>query len=86
MISHSKIITPAFHFKILEEFCLIFDSHSDALLNNLKKHENGDVFDVTNYISLMALDVVCGKIQCCNFIVLVFIVLSPKKKLRWESK
>lgn len=61
-ISFSKIITPAFHFKILEEFCLIFDSQSEILLNNLKKHELGDAFDVTDCISLMALDVVCGRI------------------------
>lgn len=57
--SRRKIITPAFHFKILEEFCVIFDAQSEILLNNLKKHEQGDVFDVTGYISLMALDVVC---------------------------
>ncbi|XP_037041330.1 cytochrome P450 4d2-like [Bradysia coprophila] len=57
--SRRKIITPAFHFKILEEFCVIFDAQSEILLNNLKKHEHGDAFDVTNYISLMALDVVC---------------------------
>lgn len=65
-----KIITPAFHFKILEEFCLIFDSQSEILIKNLKKHELGDVFDITGYISLMALDVVCGKmllisLLCC---------------------
>lgn len=61
-----KVITPAFHFKILEEFCLIFDTQSQILVNNLKKHKFGDVFDITGYISLMALDVVCGKIYICN--------------------
>ncbi|KAJ6622133.1 Cytochrome P450 4C1, partial [Pseudolycoriella hygida] len=54
-----KIITPAFHFKILEEFCSVFDTQSEILLNNLKKREHGDAFDITHYISLMALDVVC---------------------------
>lgn len=57
-----KIITPAFHFKILEEFCIIFDSQSEILLKNLEKHEFGEVFDISPAISLMALDVVCGNV------------------------
>lgn len=56
-----KIITPAFHFKILENFINIFDRQSTILVNQLKKHGDGnDVFNVEPFISLFTLDVVCG--------------------------
>lgn len=57
-----KILTPAFHFKILEEFVDIFDKQSDILVGSLKKLSNGQVFNIHNHITLMALDIVCGNL------------------------
>lgn len=56
-----KILTPAFHFKILEQFVHIFDKQSRVMVDRLSKHSDGKVFDVHRYVTLMALDVICGK-------------------------
>jgi cytochrome P450 family 4 len=54
-----KIITPAFHFKILEQFCEIFGRQSDTFVQNLAKFENKTV-DVFPLVNLCSLDVICG--------------------------
>lgn len=60
--SRRKVITPAFHFKILEQFVDIFDQQSTILVKQLKKHSIEEKpFNVYPYITLAALDVVCGK-------------------------
>lgn len=59
--SRRKIITPAFHFKILEQFIEIFDNQSHILIQKLQSKANGNAFDIHNYVTLMALDIVCGK-------------------------
>ncbi|XP_058822314.1 cytochrome P450 4d2-like [Topomyia yanbarensis] len=55
-----KIITPSFHFKILEEFVDIFDQQSSIFINQLKpKAVSGETFDVFPMVTLCALDVIC---------------------------
>lgn len=63
--SRRKIITPAFHFKILEDFVEIFDRQSKILAKKLVKHADGKEFNIYPYVTLAALDVVCGM---CSFI------------------
>ncbi|XP_069681253.1 cytochrome P450 4C1-like [Periplaneta americana] len=57
--SHRKLITPSFHFKILENFVPIFAKNCDILVNKLKKEVGGEVFDIYPYISACALDIIC---------------------------
>lgn len=58
--SHRKIITPTFHFKILEQFVEIFDHQSDVFVSQLKGFaETGQDFDVFPLVTLYALDVIC---------------------------
>lgn len=54
-----KIITPAFHFTILEQFVEIFDRQSCILASRLSQHCDGHVVDIHSFVSQMALDVVC---------------------------
>uniref|UniRef100_A0A182FZS0 Uncharacterized protein n=2 Tax=Anopheles albimanus TaxID=7167 RepID=A0A182FZS0_ANOAL len=55
-----KIITPTFHFKILENFAEVFNSEADVLVENLRQHANsGREFDIYEPISLYALDSIC---------------------------
>lgn len=54
-----KALTPAFHFKILDEFVQVFEKHANILLGVLNKHVNEDAFDVCHYINLYTLDVIC---------------------------
>ena len=58
---HRKLFTPAFHFKILEDFVEVFSSNDRILIEKLEKHVNGPPFDIRPYISLCTLDIICGK-------------------------
>jgi len=66
-----KVITPAFHFKILEQFVETFDKHSATFVQNLAKSK-GQVVDVFPLVTLCALDIICGElllIHSAGFIV-----------------
>ncbi|XP_073818971.1 cytochrome P450 4d8-like [Musca autumnalis] len=57
--SRRKIITPTFHFKILEQFLEVFDRQSSVLLNCLAEKADGKTaFDIYQYISLYTLDII----------------------------
>jgi cytochrome P450 len=55
-----KILTPTFHFQILEKFVEIMDEQSKILVGKLEK-TNGKEVDIFQYLSLFALDVICGE-------------------------
>ncbi|XP_055549740.1 cytochrome P450 4d1-like isoform X1 [Wyeomyia smithii] len=58
--SRRKIITPTFHFKILEQFVEIFDQQSNVFVDQLKPMAtSGEDFDVFPKVTLCALDVIC---------------------------
>ncbi|CAG2066932.1 unnamed protein product, partial [Timema podura] len=54
-----KIITPTFHFKILEGFVEVFNSNAQILVEELKKHVADKYVDIYNNISLCDLDIIC---------------------------
>lgn len=54
-----KILTPAFHFQILEKFVEIMDEQAKVLVAKLAKIEEKEV-DTVPLLSLFALDVICG--------------------------
>lgn len=57
--SHRKIITPTFHFSILDGFCEIFSEKSRILVQKLEQHaDTGKSFDVYPYITKAALDII----------------------------
>uniref|UniRef100_A0A182IIR5 Uncharacterized protein n=1 Tax=Anopheles arabiensis TaxID=7173 RepID=A0A182IIR5_ANOAR len=53
-----KIITPAFHFKILEDFLVIMNHQSDVLIEKLKTSANGTDCNVYNHVTYCALDII----------------------------
>ncbi|KAL7018883.1 hypothetical protein ACKWTF_010946 [Chironomus riparius] len=57
--SRRKILTPAFHFKILEDFMDIFNEQSSVLVKKLEKEIDRDSFNVFPYVTLCTLDIVC---------------------------
>jgi cytochrome P450 family 4 len=57
-----KVITPAFHFKILDQFAEIFDKHGTVLIECLSK-DKGRPIDVFQPVTLCALDIICGEIN-----------------------
>lgn len=59
--SRRKIITPGFHFNILQSFVRVFDGNSQILVDKLAKAENNvDIYALT---LLCALDNICGEIR-----------------------
>lgn len=60
-ISRRKVLTSAFHFKILDDFVEIFDKQSSILVQKLKRFENQGAFNIFPLTALCALDVICGR-------------------------
>lgn len=70
--SHRKIITPTFHFSILDGFCDVFAEQSEVLVQKLSKHAGtGKAVDICPYVTKCALDIICGECKrcfcACNF-------------------
>lgn len=57
--THRKMITPTFHFKILEEFIDVFNSKGKIMIEKLQKEVGNKSFDVFPYVTLCALDIIC---------------------------
>uniref|UniRef100_A0A2M4A9G3 Putative cytochrome n=1 Tax=Anopheles triannulatus TaxID=58253 RepID=A0A2M4A9G3_9DIPT len=58
--THRKVITPTFHFKILEQFVEIFDRQSTTFVKMLQPFAvSGKTFDIFPQVTLCALDVIC---------------------------
>lgn len=56
-----KVLTPAFHFNILEQFVEVFDRNSNILVESLAKQKAGAPVDVYPFVTLAALDIICGE-------------------------
>jgi cytochrome P450 len=62
-----RLLTPAFHFQILDNFFDVFNKNADILCEQLIKANNsikGDSvedIDVFPYLKRCALDIICGK-------------------------
>ena len=59
---HRKIITPTFHFKILEGFCDVFADKVEIMIKRFEKRleeHKGEPIDIYPYITKMALDTIC---------------------------
>ncbi|PSN43028.1 Cytochrome P450 4V2 [Blattella germanica] len=54
-----KMLTPAFHFTILENFVEVFSEKSKILVKLLQKESGAEEFDIFPYINLCALDIIC---------------------------
>ncbi|XP_015590054.1 cytochrome P450 4c3 [Cephus cinctus] len=54
-----KILTPTFHFKILEDFVEIFAEQTELLVNKVSCEIGQDSFNIFPYVTLCALDIIC---------------------------
>lgn len=57
-----KILTPAFHFQILERFMDVINNHGNVLIEKVTAL-NGEEVDVHGLLNLYALDVICGEFK-----------------------
>nr|CAH7738384.1 unnamed protein product [Callosobruchus chinensis] len=53
-----RLLTPAFHFSILEQFVDTFETQGRVLMKKLENLQHEDI-DIYKYITLYALDVIC---------------------------
>jgi len=58
------MITPTFYMRILNSFVEVFSQNSEILVRMLQKEVGAQGFDVYPYITLCALDILCG--ECLN--------------------
>nr|CAD7462280.1 unnamed protein product [Timema tahoe] len=61
--SRRKLLTPAFHFKILQEFIPIFNKNSNILVEKLSEYVNKDYIPINKLVSLCTLDIICGSVR-----------------------
>ncbi|XP_053970133.1 cytochrome P450 4c3 [Anastrepha ludens] len=57
--SRRKILTPAFHFKILDDFIDVFNEESAVLARKLEREVGAEAFNIFPYVTLCTLDIVC---------------------------
>jgi len=58
---HRKMITPTFHFKILDSFIPVYESNAVVMEKKITKLlQTQDVIDVYPLVTLCALDIICG--------------------------
>lgn len=57
---HRRLLTPTFHFKILNDCIPIFHSNAQNLIEHWKG-SNGKMVDIHKDVLLCSLDVICGK-------------------------
>ncbi|XP_062932780.1 cytochrome P450 4V2 [Cynocephalus volans] len=57
--SRRKMLTPTFHFTILEDFLDVMNEQANILANKLEKHVNQEAFNCFFDITLCALDIIC---------------------------
>ncbi|RZC33754.1 cytochrome P450 4C1, partial [Asbolus verrucosus] len=56
---HRRIITPTFHFKILEQFTNSFDTAGDIMIEKLTQQLGNQSVDIYPIVTLCALDIIC---------------------------
>lgn len=59
---HRKMITPSFHFKILQDFHEVMNTNSTKFMEKLRIVSKGEtIFDFQNVVNYLTLDVICGE-------------------------
>ncbi|KAK3095965.1 hypothetical protein FSP39_021393 [Pinctada imbricata] len=57
--SRRKLLTPSFHFKILNDFVGVFQDQTQTLVRRLDGMVDKEPFNISNFITLCALDIIC---------------------------
>lgn len=66
---HRKLITPAFHFTILEHFLQVFDTQTKILIENLKQvSKKNEYVNVYPIMAMYAMDIISGLLISVLFI------------------
>ncbi len=55
------MLTPTFHFRILEDFLPIFNEQAEILAEKFTSHVGTVYSDIYKDVTLCTLDIICGK-------------------------
>ena len=81
--THRKMITPAFHFSILESFVEVFSEKSEILISKLQEEVGSKGFNVCPYITKCTLDIICGERMGCHIHGAVYpIIFLPMRSVQ----
>lgn len=61
--SRRRVITPTFHFKILEQFFDVFIKHNQILMRKFQEKANGKVFDIFPLVTASVMNAILGKFR-----------------------
>ncbi|XP_068081668.1 cytochrome P450 4c3 [Anabrus simplex] len=61
-----KILTPTFHFKILEDYLPVFNRNTAVLVKILRENMNKPFIEINNFITLCTLDIICESAMGAN--------------------
>lgn len=64
--SRRRIITPTFHFKILEQFFEVFIKHNQVLLDKIGQKANGKIFDIFPLVTASVMNALCETAMGCE--------------------
>lgn len=56
--SRRKIITPTFHFKILQQFVDVFNHQNRIFIDKIEAMNSEETFDIYSVVTLMSLDII----------------------------
>lgn len=84
--SRRKMLTPTFHFTILEDFLDVMNEQASVLVNKFKKHVDGDAFNCFFDIALCALDIICGESHWFVWRSVAWRQNGPNRKARFIGK
>ncbi|XP_052127361.1 cytochrome P450 4c3-like, partial [Frankliniella occidentalis] len=54
-----RLLTPTFHFRILDQFLPVFNRNATVLVKKLAAEGGRKAFDVGHYVHLCTLDTIC---------------------------
>uniref|UniRef100_T1JES0 Cytochrome P450 n=1 Tax=Strigamia maritima TaxID=126957 RepID=T1JES0_STRMM len=61
--SRRKLLTPSFHFRILEDFISVFNEQAEVLVNKLRIEAKKPSFDIFPLMTLCTLDIICDAVM-----------------------
>jgi cytochrome P450 family 4 len=63
---HRRVLTPAFHFQILEQFLEVFESCGNKIVKIFESEVGKESIDIYPYVTLCTLDIICESIMGIN--------------------
>ncbi|CRK93462.1 CLUMA_CG006998, isoform A [Clunio marinus] len=79
-----RIITPTFHFKILEQFFEVFIKHNQKLMSQIEEKADGKMFDIFPFVTASVMNAICETAMGCEMKAEDFEYLEAVKDLGYH--